>query len=82
MSNVFWQKIMVWRFTSQGATCENTLRGSKHDHIVIFRESASARAFSRTDTRFSHGLCPDCAGERCPEYADAVIKGKRSIDGH
>ena len=35
---------------------------------------------SRTDTRFSHGLCPDCVGELYPEYADAVIKGKSSTD--
>jgi GAF domain-containing protein len=29
---------------------------------------------SHTDTRFSHGLCPDCMRKLYPEYADSVIE--------
>lgn len=28
---------------------------------------------THTDTRFSHGLCPDCMKKLYPEYADAVL---------
>jgi GAF domain-containing protein len=30
---------------------------------------------THTDTRFSHGLCPDCMRELYPEHADKIIEG-------
>lgn len=33
-----------------------------------------------TDTRFSHGLCPDCMRKMYPDYADSVIERLNSPD--
>ena len=33
-----------------------------------------------TDTRFSHGLCPDCLRKLYPEYADEIIEQLNSPD--
>lgn len=33
-----------------------------------------------TDTRFSHGLCPDCLRELYPEDADKILAGLNSTD--
>lgn len=35
---------------------------------------------SHTDTRFSHGLCPECMRELYPEYADSIIEKLKSPD--
>lgn len=37
---------------------------------------------SHTDTRFSHGLCPDCMRKLYPEYADSIIKKQNATDSH
>ncbi len=33
-----------------------------------------------TDTRFTHGLCPDCIRELYPDEADAILGGPKDLD--
>lgn len=43
-------------------------------------ERLDAYVSDHTDTRFSHGLCPDCLREMYPDDADAIIEQLNSPD--
>lgn len=43
-------------------------------------ERLDAYVSDHTDTRFSHGLCPDCLRKLYPDYADEIIKQPNSPD--